>query len=259
MSADLQLLKDVVREAGARAIALREAGLSIEHKPGGSPVTNADHDIDAFLKERLRAARPDYGWLSEETPDNPERLAKSTLFLCDPIDGTSAFMKGKEAWSICAAVVANGRPVAGVVFAPSVNEFYEAEAGEGARLNGAPIRVTDRVQLEGCAMLGDAKMFAHPAWPEQWPPMHIETRNSIAYRMALVAAGRFDAVLAPSPKHDWDLAAGDLIVTEAGGLVTDHKGRSFVYNRPNPQQRALVCSGAGLHSLLLQRLVHMQD
>ncbi len=259
MTADLDLLKAVVREAGARAQALLEAGLTIDHKPGGSPVTNADLAIDDFLKDRLLGARPDYGWLSEETPDNPDRLSKHLVFLSDPIDGTTAYLKHREWWSICAAVVENGRPVCGVVFAPALDQFYEAAAGQGARLNGGPIRVSARAGIEGCAMLGDAKMFAHPAWPVAWPPMDIVARNSIALRMSLVASGDFDACLAPSPKHEWDLAAADLIVTEAGGRVTDHMGRTFTYNRPVPQQRSLVCAGEPLHSLLLQRLGHIQD
>lgn len=259
MTADLDLLKDVVREAGERAIALRKQGLKIQSKPGGSPVTNADLAIDAFLKERLLAARPDYGWLSEETPDTPERLGKARLFLSDPIDGTSAFMKDKPWWSICAAVVENGRPVAGVVYAPTIDEFYEAAAGKGARLNGAPISVGDRGTIEDAAILAYARLFTDYDWPQPWPRMDVVNRNSLALRLSLVGSGAFDAAVSITLKHDWDLAAGDLIVTEAGGRVSDHLGRPFIYNRPNPQQRSLLCAGPALHSLLLDRLSHIED
>lgn len=259
MTPDLELLRNVVREAGALALELREKGLRVDHKPGGSPVTNADLAVDDLLREHLRSARPDYGWLSEETPDTPERLDRRIVFLTDPIDGTSSFLKGREWWSVCTAVVEDGKPVCGVVYAPSVGQLFEAARGQGAFLNGERIHVSARTQLEGCAMLGDVKMFAHPAWPQPWPPMTIEARNSIAYRMCLVACGEFDACLAPSPKHEWDLAAGDIIVSEAGGLATDHRGQPFSYNRPDPKHRALVCSTPGLHSLLLQRIAHMKD
>ena len=179
---DLALLKDTVREAGERALALRARGLNINHKPGGSPVTNADLEIDAFLKEHLRAARPGYGWLSEETPDNPDRLAHKTVFLSDPIDGTTAFMKDRDWWSICIAVVQDGRPVAGVIFAPSLNQMFEAQDGLGAKFNEQPIRVSPQTTVEDCAMLGDAKMFAHPSWPTPWPP------NSSLARLVVVAS-----------------------------------------------------------------------
>jgi myo-inositol-1(or 4)-monophosphatase len=255
---DLRLLRDAALEAGKLALDLRRRGLTVEHKPGGSPVTNGDLAADALLTSVLRKARPDYGWLSEETTDDPARLDKSSLFIVDPIDGTTAYLKGRDYWSVCIAVVENGRPVAGVVYAPSLDQLYEAQAGKGARLNGEPITVADKADIEGIAMLGDAKMFAHPSWPRPWPFMHIESRNSVAYRMALVAAGTFDAVLAPSAKQEWDLAAADIIVGEAGGLCTDHKGRTFVYNRPNPRQPSLVCAGPALHALLLDRLAHIQ-
>jgi myo-inositol-1(or 4)-monophosphatase len=198
--ADLQLIVDAAREAGALAASMRAAGLSIEYKAGNSPVTNADLAADALLTERLRSARPDYGWLSEETADNSERLGKTRLFVVDPIDGTRAFMKDRPWWSVCIAVVENGRPTAGVVFAPDVDELYAATAGGGATLNSAPINASDRVLVEGCGMVGDIRMFEHPAWPQPWPAMRIEARNSTAYRMCVVASGAFDATVALAPK-----------------------------------------------------------
>jgi myo-inositol-1(or 4)-monophosphatase len=258
MTPDLDLILAAAKDAALVAVDLRAKGLIVEHKEGGSPVTNGDMAVDALLKERLLAARPDYGWLSEETLDDPARLEKRRIFLVDPIDGTSAYVKGRDWWTVCIAVVEDGRPVAGVVIAPALNEVYEATAGQGARLNGKPIHVSDRAELAGCAMLGDSRLFADPRWPAPWPPMEIEARNSVAYRMCLVASGAFDACLAPSPKHDWDMGAADVIVTEAGGLATDNHNRAFVYNRPIPSQRGLVCSGPRLHPLLIERLAHIE-
>jgi myo-inositol-1(or 4)-monophosphatase len=254
---DLDLILDAAREAGELALKARAGGLKVWSKDGGSPVTDADLAVDALLKERLRAARPDYGWLSEETVDDPARLTTARQFVVDPIDGTVAFMKDKPWFAVSVAVVEDGRPIAGVVHAPALNETYSAVAGGGATLNGAAISPSDTDDLEDAAMLGDAKMFVHPVWANPWPAMRVESRNSIAYRVCLVAAGAFDAAVALSPKSEWDLAAADLIRAEAGACLTDHKGRGFSYNRPIPLVPSLVCANAALQPLILSRVGHI--
>ena len=251
---ELAAIEAIARQAGELALAMRADGLTIRAKEGGSPVTNADEAVDAMLAAQLSTLCPDYGWLSEETADDPARLTKRRLFVVDPIDGTVAFMKGRPWWCVSIAVVEDGQPILGVVHAPEPGETYTAVAGGGAFLNGAPIAPSARAELAGCRMLGDAKMFQHPAWPRAWPPMQIETRNSIAYRMALVAAGAFDAALALSAKSEWDLAAADLICREAGAWVTDHRGRTFAYNRPRPSMPSLVCAAPALGPLILERV-----
>jgi myo-inositol-1(or 4)-monophosphatase len=254
---DLALILDTAREAGVLARRLKGEGLEIWSKSGGSPVTNADIAVDQLLKMRLEAARPDYGWLSEETADDPARLKRSRLFVVDPIDGTVAFLKSRPWWAVSIAVVEDGRPVAGVIFAPDLDETFTATVGGGAFLNDAPIQASACDAVQDCRMLGDAKMFAHPAWRAPWPPMTIETRNSIAYRMCLVADGRFDAALALSGKSEWDLAAADLICAEAGAVCTDHRGRPYGYNRPNPRQPSLISAAPALHPLILDRVRHI--
>jgi myo-inositol-1(or 4)-monophosphatase len=258
MSEDLALIEAVAREAGAVAERMKAEGLKVWSKDGGSPVTNADIAVDTLLREKLGAARPDYGWLSEETADDPARLAKSRLFVVDPIDGTVAFFKEKPFWAVCIAVVEDGQPLCGIVHAPELDETFTAVVGQGAFLNRAPIQASACDGVEGCGMLGDGPMFRHPAWPTPWPEMRIETRNSIAYRMCLVADGRFDAALALTPKNEWDLAAADLICREAGAIVTDHKGRGFGYNRPVPREPSLVCAAPALHPLILERVRHIE-
>ena len=255
---DLDLIIAAAKEAGELALNARESGLKIWSKQGGSPVTDADLAVDTLLKTELTAERPDYGWLSEETADDPARLGTRRQFVVDPIDGTVAFMKGKPWFAVSIAVVEDGKPVAGVVHAPALNETYAASAVGPATLNGAPIAPSATSQLFGAAMLGDAKMFAHPAWPEPWPDMRIEARNSIAYRVCLVASGHFDAAIALSPKSEWDLAAADLIRRQAGARLTDHKGREFVYNRPVPLVPSLVCANKALHPLILSRVGHIE-
>jgi myo-inositol-1(or 4)-monophosphatase len=250
---DLPLIVDAAREAGALALKLLNAGLNIEKKPDGTPVTDADLAVDAFLTERLRAARPDYAWLSEETADNSDRLAARRVFIVDPIDGTRAYMRGKPWWAVCIAVVEDGVPIAGVVHAAALDECFTSTLGCGANLNGQRIHASGTVNLEGCRMLGDEKMFNHPAWREPWPPMTIESRNAIAYRMALVASGAFDAAVALSAKSEWDLAAAALIAEEAGVKISDHKGRAFAFNKPIAKVPSLICATPGLYPLILER------
>lgn len=254
---DLDLILAAAREAGALALSAREAGLKVWSKDGGSPVTDADLAVDALLIARLGAARPSYGWLSEETADDPVRLATPRQFVVDPIDGTVAFIKGKPWFAVSIAVVEAGRPIAGVVYAPALDEMYAATAGGGATLNDRPISPSDTDDLEDAAMLGDAKMFGHPIWPTPWPAMRVESRNSIAYRLCLVAGGAFDAAVALSPKNEWDLAAADLICAEAGAALTDHLGRGFTYNRANPLLPSVVCANKALAPLILSRVGHI--
>lgn len=254
---DLTLIVQAAREAGDLVERMRCEGLTVDYKAGGSPVTDADLAADALLTRRLRDARPDYGWLSEETADDPARLARRRLFVVDPIDGTRAFLNGRPWWAVSIAVVEDHRPIAGVVFAPQVGETYAAAAGQGATLNGRPIRASGARDLEDCGMVGDARMFLHPGWPVPWPRMRVEQRNSTAYRMCLVASGAFDAAVALAAKNDWDLAAADLIVREAGGVCGDHLGRTFAYNGVDPVQESLVAAAPGLAPLILERVRHI--
>jgi myo-inositol-1(or 4)-monophosphatase len=255
---DLDLIRGAAREAGDLALQLQGGELKAWAKPGGSPVTEADLAVDVLLRERLRAARPDYGWLSEETRDDSSRLEAARTFVVDPIDGTRAYVRGLPWWCVSIAVVQDGAPVAGVLYAPGVGETYEAGTGGGARLNGVFIEVGARAEIEGAAVLGDEPYLRGPHWPHPWPQMRIERRNSVAYRMALVASGRFDAVIAIASKCDWDLAAADLIVREAGGLSTDHLGRRFAFNRPTVRKPSVICAGPGLHPLILSRVSHIE-
>jgi myo-inositol-1(or 4)-monophosphatase len=259
---DLDLLVSTVREAGQITRSFFGGDYKRWDKGQGSPVTEADLAVDKFLNERLRAARPGYGWLSEETEDDPARLARSTVFIVDPIDGTVAFLKGKPHFTICAAVVENGKPVAGVVYNPITEELFAARKGFGATLNGTAIHAGGRAEVEGCRMLADKQMLMHPAWNQPpnipWPAMEIETRSSIAYRLALVANGSFDAMLALSAKRDWDLAAADIVLSEAGGIVTTHDGSELVYNRPDAMQGSVVGAGPNLHPRLMDRVSHIK-
>lgn len=250
---DLALLEEAARAAG-RLMLERRAGVRVQRKADGSPVTDADLAVDALLRERLCGARPDYGWLSEESVDHPDRLGRARVFVVDPIDGTTAYIRGKPWFAVSLAVVEHGRPVAGVVFAPELDELYAAAQGEGATLDGVRVRAGGACDLKGCTMVGDPAHFPSPAWPA----MEVARRNALAYRLCLVAAGRFDAAVSASPKREWDLAAGALIATEGGAAVTDARGRPLVFNTPDALCPGLVACTPALLPLILERTAARQ-
>lgn len=253
-AADTALLVDSLREAGG--IARKYFGGSYRKwdKGGGNPVTEADIAIDRRLHAILRGERPDYGWLSEETEDDFSRLAASRVFVVDPIDGTFAFVRGRPHFTIVAAVVTEGRPVSAAIYNPITDEMFEASLGAGARLSGEVVHASDRAAFENARILGGKNMFAAALWKEPWPAsMTVENRSSLAYRLALVAEGQFDAMVSLSTKHDWDLAAGDLILHEAGGRLSSQTGETLLYNQAEPLQHGVIGAGPGLHGKLLAR------
>lgn len=247
---DLDLLEAAVREAGHIARKFYGGDYKRWNKEGGSPVTEADLAVNKLLHDRLTAARPGYGWLSEENPDDPARLSRRQVFVIDPIDGTIAFLKNRPHFTICAAIVVDGRPCCGVVYNPISDELYSARQGAGAHRNGGAIHVGHRDRLEGCALLGDRTQFLQAPWP----PMHVQNRNSVAYRLVLVADGSADASVSLTAKRDWDLAAADVILHEAGGLLTDTSGAALIYNRPVTKQASLIAANPGLHTQIVTLL-----
>lgn len=236
----------------------RNAALDVWQKSDCSPVSEADMRANQVLREvLLRRERADYGWLSEESADDPDRRDKRRTFIVDPIDGTRAFVKGDDQFTVCLALCEDDNILASVIYAPARNELYAAAKGMGATLNGKPISASLCEDLENCAMIGQKRMFEHPSWPAPWPPMELAYKNSTSYRMALVARGDFDATLALVPKADWDAAPGTLIAREAGARVSDHLGRPFRFCQDEPVQPGLVCAAAPLYPRLIQRLSHL--
>ena len=250
---DYELLKSAVRKAGALANSYFTKELEVHKKPDGSEVSEADLAVDAALKLDLTTRRKTYGWLSEESPDDRERLKHSRVWMIDPIDGTSAFLRHIPEWTVSAALIEDGEPVLGVVYNPAKDEFFHAMRGHGAFLNDAPIHVSDKASLEGAKMIASGGLFRKKIWEEPWPNVEAEWVNSVAYRMALVAAGKGDATISLSPKAEWDLAAAAVIMDEAGGITTDHRGTPHPYNLENPKFPSLVASGKALHPLLIER------
>ena len=253
LEGDLHLLRGAVKDAGKVALGFFRKVIAVKRKLDGSEVSEADFAVDAALKTSLGAARPSYGWLSEETEDAAARLERRFVWMVDPIDGTNAFLRHIPEWTISAALVENGLPVLGAVYNPATLEFFHAIRGEGAFLNDQPISVTGRSDLSGSLIIASGGLFKKRIWQSPWPEVETRWVNSVAYRLARVAQGRADATLSLSAKSEWDLAAGVLLVEEAGGSATDHRGQSFVFNRPVPRFTSLVAAPPRLHAKLIER------
>lgn len=257
---DLALLEAAAREAGALARELSQKKLEVHSKGPLGPVTNVDFAVDALLAEKLLGARPDYGWLSEETPDDPaRRIGKARTFMLDPIDGTAALVGRVPQWTISIGLVEGERAFAGAIYNPMTDEMFLGAEGVPATLNGKPARASTRETLEGASIIGQASRFAPKKWPTPWPKLEIIERQSIAYRMALVAAGLGDAALLFGYKNEWDIAAGAAIVEAAGGRVTDLWGEPIVLNQLDPRAPGVAASGAALHALIIERTKAFPD
>ena len=243
-------LADAVRDAGALALSMFGTPVRTWTKGQGSPVSAADIAVDELLRARLGALAPDIAWLSEESDDDPARTTARRVWVVDPIDGTRAFLAGRTDWSVSAALVADGRPVAGAIFAPVERSFYFAVAGNGASLNGAPIAASGGESLDGARVAGPKstldRLTALGPRIEAVPRVH-----SIALRFARVAQGALDAAFSGGASHDWDLAAADLLVHEAGGALTTLAGQQLAYNRAQPMHGPLLAAGSARHAKLL--------
>lgn len=250
---DAALLTETVRAAGALGLSLaRKDALQRWTKPDGTLVTEADLAINELFNARLKAARPEDGWLSEETPDSGERLGRDRLWIIDPVDGTRAFSEGRDQWCVAAALTHVGRPVLACVFQPSTGDIFLAKAGEGATLNGARLIIADSPALAGARIAGNRKALA--GLSQTGVAGDGSGSLPLQLRLASVAAGRLDGAVSLGPRNDWDLAAGELLVIEAGGTVSGTGGEGYVYNRAEPCQQGLVAAGARRHAALLDAL-----
>jgi len=243
-------LAECVREAGALALSMFGTPIKNWTKGASSPVSEADIAVDQLLRERLGEAEPGFGWLSEETADNPARLEARYVWIVDPIDGTRGYIAGMPDWAVSAALVENGRPIAACLFAPVTDEFFMAVVGQGATLNDAPMAVTPGSELAHIRIAGPKNLLERVA--QFAPPMTVMPRvHSLALRLARVAQGAIDAAIAGGNSHDWDLAAADLLVHEAGGVLTPFAGGPLNYNRPVPRHGMLVAAGRDRHAGLV--------
>jgi myo-inositol-1(or 4)-monophosphatase len=247
---DVELLSTVAREGGALAMKYFRRQPKSWAKGETSVVSEADLEVDRLLSERLLAARPGYGWLSEETAGGPSQPGRKRVFVVDPIDGTRGFLAGETEWTVSLAVVEDGRPVVAALFAPALGAMFQAVAGGGAARNGLPIRVSARREIAGANLAGSRRLVREIL---ERSAISLEYRGfiaSLAYRFALVAAGDLDVAVARSGAYDWDLAAADLLVNEAGGRLVDLDGKRPRYNGADRRHPALVASTPGLSAAM---------
>ncbi len=255
LESDRRLLRRAVTAAGALALEHFRAGPGHWYKEPGQVVTEADLAIDRLLHEILIGARPEDAWLSEERADDGSRQRRRRVWVVDPIDGTRAFADGEPEFAVSVALVVEGAPVLGAVLNPASGEHFEAEREGGARLNGAPLRISEQRELAGARLLSSRTEMKRRDWPKLIPEGQFTTVGSLAYKLALVAAGRFDGLISLRVSHDWDLAAAVLLIAEAGGRISEAKGGPLVLNRPDIRHEGLAAAGTtALHRALVARL-----
>lgn len=250
LAGDLALLLDAAREAGRIALSYFRQSPEVWLKGGTSPVSEADYAADRYLHETLLAARPDYGWLSEERADDAARLAARRTFVVDPIDGTRGFLEGRRDWCVSVAVVEQGRSIAGVLECPARTETYSAVLGGGAFKNGRRLAVGEP---RATALVGGPAEFVN-ALPREVRERvkRAEYVPSLAYRLAMVADGALDGSFVKPNSHDWDLAAADLILREAGGDLLDEHGKPPTYGGAHIRHGALVAGSGALLATMVR-------
>ena len=257
-AADARLLAEAVRAAGRLALDFFGRNPEVWVKEGNSPVSEADIAADKLLRELLMAARPDYGWLSEESVDTPDRLDRARVFVIDPIDGTRAFIAGQQEWAVSAAVVEDGRPIAAALYQPVTDDLWVSALGLGARRGDVDLEAHARASLDGARVTGPRRYLKHPELTRHG----LEARPfvpSLALRLAYVADGRLDVAFGSSFSNDWDLAAADLLVHEAGGKMLTLEGAPVRYNAVVPRHPPLFAAVPGLEKTATELLAVVSE
>ena len=232
MNSDLSIAKAAAIEAGGIILNYYKADYEIKDKGYHNPVTTADNAADTRLKEILMVARPNYGWLSEETVDSPERLTKDRVWIVDPLDGTKEFIEGVPHFVVSVALVENGNPIVGVLYNPVTAETFTAAKGEGAELNGEKIQCATKDNVGNMVILNSRSETRRGLWaPYDGTFGELRAIGSVAYKLGLTAAGKADIFASLRPKNEWDICAGNCIINEAGGKLIDLKGNRVVFNR----------------------------
>jgi myo-inositol-1(or 4)-monophosphatase len=244
----LDALSAIVREAGTIAAARAGGAFRRWEKAPGDPVCEVDLEVDAFLRERLAALDPDAGWLSEETVDDSDRIERPRLWVVDPIDGTRDFLRGRSGWCVSVALVEERAPVLGVLDAPARGEHWTAAKGRGAWRNGVRLAASGRVELAGARVPADQL----PATDSDL--VAVARPNSIALRIALVAAGEADLAATLRWGFEWDIAAAALIAAEAGATVTGALGQPFAFNTAAAAAFGVLVAAPGIHAAAVERL-----
>ncbi len=247
---DVELLQHAVREAGA--VALSYFGKLHKHwvKPDHSILTEADLAVNDYLHRTLMGARPDYGWLSEESPDDLSRTTKQMCWVLDPIDGTRSFHLGRDEWCIACALTDGENVVLGAIYQPTLDKFYFAKPGMGASCNGKTLLTTPNNTLKSARLAGNASAFKKLE-ASGVSKMDMTFTPQIL-RLCMISEGSADILVAYGPKNDWDVAAGVLLAQEAGAKVTTQSGAAMKFNQPHPKQLGMVAADPHRHALMMK-------
>jgi len=240
---ELEVMLQAVNEAGQAILKLQQSGFTIDHKANNDLVTEADLLANEIITNRVAKAFPADGWLSEETADNLERLNKQRVWILDPIDGTIEFAKGVPEYGISLALVENGEPILAAVFNPATAELFHAIKDQGAWLNGERI-YCNQTTTDKPILLASRSEYKRGEWAQFEAAHKVKQVGSIAYKLALVASGKAHATWSLGPKNEWDIAAGVLLVAEAGGIVSDKNKQAFRFNQQNVLVNGVVASSA---------------
>jgi myo-inositol-1(or 4)-monophosphatase len=251
LAPELQCACTAAREAGdILRRHFRDRGFEVGSKGRDNPVTTADLEADAALREKLSGAFPDYGWLSEETADDGDRLSRRRVWIVDPLDGTKEFIKGVTEFVVAIALAENGEAVLGVTYNPIKDELFWAARGAGCHLGSEPVHVTTTRALDKTVVLASRSETARGEWREYRERVTVNPIGSVAYKLALVAAGKADATFTRTAKSEWDVASGAALISEAGGLMTDIHGHPLRFNRPSVKLDGFLAAGPDLHAAL---------
>jgi myo-inositol-1(or 4)-monophosphatase len=252
---ELSIALEAARAAGKIVRAWYEGDFTVREKATDNPVTEADLEANHCIREVICANFPDDGWLSEETRDSADRLSKRRVWVVDPLDGTKEFIGHIPEFCVCIALVDDGVSVLGVSYNPAREEMFTAAQGSGATLNGTPVHVSAVSDIAAARFLASRSESARGEWDEFKSTLRIELTGSVAYKLALIGAGRGDATFSLTPKNEWDICAGTALLTEAGGHITDRYGRALRFNqRPDTRLPGIIASNANLYAPIVELL-----
>jgi myo-inositol-1(or 4)-monophosphatase len=251
---EMAVAQEAARAAGKVILRWYDGDYSVREKSSDSPVTEADTEANRCIHEHIMAAFPDDGWLSEETRDSPARLEKKRVWIIDPLDGTKEFIQHIPEFCVCIGLVEDGAPILGVTYNPVRDEMFAAERGTGTTLNGEKVSVSDQAKLADASVLASRSEVKRGEWKPFESEMRVDLTGSVAYKLALIAAGRADATFSLTPKNEWDVCSGAALIMEAGGRFTTRGAEPRRFNQADTLLPGLIACNAALYEPILSCL-----